>query len=786
MQMPTTRTRQEDAAQGLDQIVELDDALQQALFPHLSLRAILLLRTTCRAWRHQVDATPLYQLSQHARQSLLPQGLTSDLSLPALVKQQAQLLARLRAKQGADPQMQHLSFNDISDFTWQLDEALPNAKKPADGDDAADANGAAEDRPMHVPELHFWSLAWSPCARVEDASAWILLELSSMCWHAYIMVDSTTGRQVCFHGDGSESVMQNPGTWRLSKTCGGWLTEGQRILFHPAREFSLPRSEISSVCLADASSRSVGRLELPGCDPQQLGRSSLFTISSHDCHAKDVLCWAAQAVESTRLEGQVIAYDLSSSQPMWQLGCPEQLFHSFLAFYSMTLLPGQQGPSLPDSTGLSVKCKGWTVEVSQITLAPSNDMLMMVWAFGLLDDEGLPGLPVPDSTLRGFSIHSAISGGLMHSMLIPATKGSYSIYDSSPSWLPCSSNIIFTTNDGLLYLMTASGRILWTVCRSVRDPGQIIKQASHGLYGSKQRINTHVSASPCGRWMLVLDMDGDVHRRTGGYIKLSPSKYIGLVSIVEAATGSILHSDLIWEQLRHTHGCWSRSGEVCLLEMVGVVLAACPESTARPQAFQHFELLGSIYTPDDEQAELKISLTLSPCGSTVVGVEETFSNDVTDTAVQHWQLPSASALTSADSSASKGPYSGRTLHQTVQPSFCAELASWQLDFWRLAWHPLQSACIYAIADCNGGVHCIDARANKCIRSWTEAELHGAAVMPELAQEDEDCCHDGPGQHQATSKVAVYHHVLAWAQNGSKLAVATEGRCSIMHFRNGAM
>ena len=778
MQMPTTRTRQEDAAQGLSQIVELDDALQQALFPHLSLRAILLLRTTCRAWRHQVDATPLYQLSQQARQSLLPPGLTSDLPLPALVKQQAQLLKQLRAQQGPGPQMQYLSFDDFSDLRWQLDDGLLHAKKPADGDDAADASGVVNDRPMRVRELCFWSLVWSPCARIEDASRWILLEPSSLCWHAHIVVDTATGRQVCFHGDGSELIMHNPGTWRTPRSYGAWLTEEQRILFHPAREFLVQRSEPSNIRLADASSRSVGRVELPGCDPQQLGRSSLVTINSHDCHAKHVLCWAAEAEESTRLEVQVTAYDLDSSQPLWQLGCPEQLFHSFLGFYSMTLLPGQQGTSLPNSTGLSVKCKGWTVEVSQILLAPSNDMLMIVWEFGLLDDEGLPGLPVPDSTLQGFSVHSAMSGEHVHSMLIPAERGSYSMYDSSPRWLPCSSNIIFTNSDGLVHLMTSSGIILWTVSRSARGSGQIIKQASHG---AKQRINTHVSASPCGRWILVLDLDGDLHRRTAGYSRLCPDRYIGLVSIVEAATGSILHRNLRHQPFRHTRGCWSRSGEVCLLEMIGVVLAACPESTARFQAFQQFELLGSTSAPDDDQSETEMSLSLSPCGSIVVGVEETHSDRGTDAGLRHWQLPSASALRPADSSACEGG----DMCQTLQPSICAELALRQLNFFRLAWHPLQSACIYAIADWNGGVHCINARANKCIRSWTEAELHGAAVMPELAQEDEDCCHDKSGDMKASAKVIMYHHVLAWARNGSKLAVASENRCSIVHFGNNA-
>ncbi len=99
------------------------------------------------------------------------------------------------------------------------------------------------------------------------------------------------------------------------------------------------------------------------------------------------------------------------------------------------------------------------------------------------------------------------------------------------------------------------------------------------------------------------------------------------------------------------------------------------------------------------------------------------------------------------------------------PSNCAGFTLDKPDVWHLAWHPLHSACIYMLVDWDGGLHCIDARASRCVKSWTEAELHD---------------HQGGEAHPGYIGIP---HALKWSPDGSKLAVASGPRCSLLHFQD---
>ena len=76
------------------------------------------------------------------------------------------------------------------------------------------------------------------------------------------------------------------------------------------------------------------------------------------------------------------------------------------------------------------------------------------------------------------------------------------------------------------------------------------------------------------------------------------------------------------------------------------------------------------------------------------------------------------------------------------------------------------------------MHLIDARANTCVRSWSEDELHGLDVPSDPAQ--------------GHSPFAYGHdrldpHVLSWSKDGCSLAIASStlltsgARCSVLHF-----
>ncbi len=168
--------------------------------------------------------------------------------------------------------------------------------------------------------------------------------------------------------------------------------------------------------------------------------------------------------------------------------------------------------------------------------------------------------------------------------------------------------------------------------------------------------------------------------------------------------------------------------------------------------------------------------SLSPCGTIIQGLQ--LSTDASLAAPLHWQLHAASARTMTIS----GPHRATMAdHSPLVIQECLEAATW---------HPVQSACLYAVGSNSGGVFLIDARANRCVMSWTEDELHGHITPFQLA---EDCQLDGctaedldAELHQGLDPEAI-DHALEWSKDGRRLAVTsgasltTRARCSILHF-----
>ena len=112
-------------------------ALWQVLQPYLGLRQIMLLAGSCRAWHQLITLTPVRELSEEARRAVIPSGLTCSLPLLPLVKQQAQLIARISGKHGALLRIQHLRFDVLGHTqtiqqTCLVDWHLHRGCKPLD------------------------------------------------------------------------------------------------------------------------------------------------------------------------------------------------------------------------------------------------------------------------------------------------------------------------------------------------------------------------------------------------------------------------------------------------------------------------------------------------------------------------------------------------------------------------------------------------------------------------------------------------------------------------------
>ena len=185
IQLDLNKSELGDAAQTSGSMADAAGALWQVLQPYLSLRQVMLLAGSCRAWHQLIPLTPVCELSEEARQAVIPSGLTSSLPLLPLVQQQAQLIARIRGKDGALPRIQHVSFE------------APGPKQPIS-----------------------LSLAWSPCTCLEDASRWIVLDFGLQ--HVPMVIDVETGQQVCAIGEDAASAVGPMwhGLWMTSMQHG--------------------------------------------------------------------------------------------------------------------------------------------------------------------------------------------------------------------------------------------------------------------------------------------------------------------------------------------------------------------------------------------------------------------------------------------------------------------------------------------------------------------------------------------------------------------------------------
>ena len=437
MQMPYAQRNPQAAPQICSQVSEARGALQQHMSSVLGLRDILHLTGTCRTWHQLIEDFPVHQLSQEARRAVLPPGLKSGLPLLQLVKQQAQLLERLRGKHGFTPGIQHLGFQ----------------ANLADGSQQGHAQQTGS-----MP-LQFREILWSPCTSLEVASRWLALKPNlggGMPIQAPIVMDLETGQQVCF----SESPLAvQPVPRNVCTVYSDWLTDkSDQILSRPKRS--------SVVCLADVHGHSILPLPLSGAPHE--GASHFHTIRSEKGFVNDILCWICAAhycAPGECLKDQISMLNASNGQPLYHLSCPQQLHQCFLQ------LQIERGWDQQATSGQLHEVS--EIKVWDALLAPMEDRLAVVWRHVQED----PGNPAEDIEDVGLSIHSAITGDVWHSRVLARRIGRFG-YNHRPSWLPCSSNLMFVSNDGLLQVVTSSGCNSWSHARVDRNP--LLSQASTG------------------------------------------------------------------------------------------------------------------------------------------------------------------------------------------------------------------------------------------------------------------------------------------------------------------
>ena len=398
---------------------------------------------------------------------MLPSGLTSSLMLLQLVKQQSQLLARLRGKHGFVPEIQRFSLRgDVVDGSQQGSSQQSNS----------------------VPQLQFRKILWSPCTCLEEASRWLALELyldRNRLAHAPIVLDTETGQQVCFQEDPST---MRPASGNASSFHAAWLTDkSDQLLAFMGRGKCIPIA-----CLADVHSRSMLPVGLSaaqpwGSDVLQGVMAQFFSARREEGSAIDILCWVrtTNLEPGERFKDWISVLRASSGQLLYRLSCPTQLHQRFL---QLQIDETSQEPQ-PLIDGSPTAC--------HVLMAPTKEFLAVVWqyyAVRILQENVMEKV-----SRMGLSIHSAITGELQHSTSV--TGGPRGIAcNCEPRWLPHSSSLMMVGNDGLLHAMTSSGCSLWSNARATRIP-DLSTAPSRGM------IYTNLSASPCGRWVLVMDVD---------------------------------------------------------------------------------------------------------------------------------------------------------------------------------------------------------------------------------------------------------------------------------------
>ncbi len=200
--------------------------------------------------------------------------------------------------------------------------------------------------------------------------------------------------------------------------------------------------------------------------------------------------------------------------------------------------------------------------------------------------------------------------------------------------------MILDSSRGDLQLVTPFGGSLWTTSRADRSRDPVAAQASQHV---KCSIQAGLSASPCGRWILVTDEVYHKHCRAS--MQHGPEGNTGQVSIVEGSTGKICYRYPSRTPFDFMEPIWSESGEVCLLQELALVLVMCPHAQSTSQAFCHFELLDIWLDPSLESLynRHKNFMDLSPCGGTVIAIRTEAIEREEPICAQHWQVPSPAA-----------------------------------------------------------------------------------------------------------------------------------------------
>ena len=741
MQMPSVEVSPVAQSQHCSQMFEVNDALRHHMLPYLGLHNIMQLVGTCRAWRQLIADTTSHHLSQEARQAVLPSGLTSSLPLLHHLKQQAQLLTRMRGKHDFTPGIQHLSFGD---------ELLAGTQQ----------GNAQRSRSVPMPLLQVQTVYWSPCTCLEEPSQWLALDPEPDQDQKLlpIVINMATGQQVSFE--------PGPMSMRVSSVPSlhaAWLTgRSDQILMFP----STAKTSESIAWLADAQGQSILPISLPGA--QFKGFSRFFTVLGEHGALLDILCWVRQSeMEGARcFDDQISVFNASSRLLMYQLSCPQQLHKKFLKLQTEGDSHATTGPQASSGSQLQNGALG----SRQLLLSPKKKLLAVVWQFYLV----MPSRMHP-VVCTGLSIHSAMTGDLCSSKLLTrATSGEDR--NCQPSWLPCSSNLLYVSDGGLLNLITSSGCKLWSNARADRYP--IFRPPA------RHNIDTSLNASPCRRWILV--MDDEAPQRSGGV-----GNRTGHITVVEALTGRNLADFHSHRSISLLDGSWSMSGDICLLEQLDRVLVYCPQARPPCKVFQQCELLSR---PTPYPMLSSIHTSLSPYGRTVVDL-----GNLSAIGLQHWQIPPSPAIVKEAAAGSAPKIWPRSVSGNFQVDRVTNASRSQE-----AWHPLSSACVYAMSCLRGGVHIVDAKAHRCVRSWSTDDLHGPAMLanpidanpteapegvlhPHHADEGDDADDDGNEDHY-TAEVP---HILSWSQDGSRLAVAsgaslTRGaKCSVLHFSDSS-
>ncbi len=706
----------------------ISDPLKQYMLLHLDLKHILQLAGTCTAWHQLITATSVHELSKTACQSLLPHGLTSELPLLELIKQQAQLLLRLRGKQAFSAITKHLCFDE------ELMDSCSDGSAP----------------------LQLEQLDWSTCTRLEDGSRWLLLESnilspSTLMSRPPVIFNTQTGQHICFRNQAPGSELPGPSQGHSDLTDAIWITDNDGVLFHSPsvyRKFNHSAAASNNMRFADVQSQSICQLSLPKLSVP--GKLKGLLIAACNAEGRDIFVLATcatSACASKCHEDQISVYDRRSQQLLYQLSCPGDARERFLQSYRQQLSRNQLAGQQEDG-------RSWELAVDRLELSPDTELLLAVWRLSLHKEVGdlASNHMTPDST-TGLSIHSFASRACQHSQALTARDSWNGPWGCKPSWLPGSSNLMYANSNGL-HAITSTGQMLWSLPVSERSPAVATAQA-HEPNDMHSGILT--TPSPCGRWILAEDGLWDE-----GAIQNPAETY---VSIVGAKTGTVLHR-LTAQVHCNDQASWNQSGQVCLLPWLPVALIACKSTNASNQAFQQIELLCNSPSDGIWADVAGNELSLSPCGRSVIGMETLDPEGARIDRLQCWQLPSASYLSDPGFS-------------SVAPAAISELTPYKPDFPQAAWHPLQGAQIFAIGSNRGGVCVIDAKANRCINSWNEEELHGVATA--------SCPTDVPCQSALASSAVTLRQVLNWSGDGRRLAVASratatsEAKCSVLQF-----